>query len=203
MLIQAIAIPILSALIGWITNVIAIRSLFYPRRPFRFPLIGLEIQGLLPKRREDLARDVGRVIEEELLPLDKLFGYLHTPEVQNRVTDSASEMVKTRIRENTPAMVPESLVRLVEAAVIRTIKKETPALFEKILQQLTDSLKEEINVAGVVEEQFRQYELEDLEKLITRVANSELRQIEWLGAVIGFIIGLVQVLIVYLIPHGV
>ena len=203
MLTQVIVIPILSALIGWITNVIAIRSLFYPRRPFRLPLVGWEIHGLLPKRREDLARDVGRVIEQELLPLDKLFGYLHTPEVQNRVTDSASELVKTRIRESTPTIVPSSLVRIVEAAVIRTIKKETPALFEKILLQLADTLKEEINVAGVVEEQFRQYELEDLEKLITRVANRELRQIEWLGAVIGFIIGLVQVLIVYIIPLSV
>lgn len=203
MLIQAIAIPIISALIGWVTNVIAIRSLFYPRRPVKLPLTRWEIQGLLPKRREDLARDVGRVIEEELLPLDKLFGYLHTPEVQNRVTDSASALVKTRIRESTPTIVPESLVRLVEAAVIRTIKKETPALFEKLLRQLTDSLKEEISVAGVVEEQFRKYELEDLEQLITRVANSELRQIEWLGAIIGFIIGLVQVLIIYLVPRGV
>ncbi|NLK52516.1 MAG: DUF445 domain-containing protein, partial [Syntrophomonadaceae bacterium] len=45
------------------TNVLAIRLLFHPRRPYRLPWTQYEIQGLLPKRRMELARDIGQVVE--------------------------------------------------------------------------------------------------------------------------------------------
>lgn len=195
-MVQVIVIPILSALIGWITNVIAIRSLFYPRNPIVIPHLGWRLQGLLPKRRDDLARDVGRVIEQELLPIDRLLDYLHSPEMQNRVADSASDLVTRRIRESIPVFVPAAVVRIIEGAVHNAIKREAPAVFEKVFCQLADTFKDEVSVADLVEEQMRQYELGDLERLITRVASKELRQIEWLGGFIGFIIGLFQLLII-------
>ena len=51
-----------------ITNVIAIRMLFHPFKPyyifkFRVPFT----PGLIPKRREEIATKIGQVIEEHLL----------------------------------------------------------------------------------------------------------------------------------------
>ena len=116
MLAKFIIIPFISALIGYLTNIIAIRLLFYPREPVRLPLLGWQIQGLLPKRREDLARDVGKVIEQELLPLDNLLTRLHSPEVQGQVAGTTSEMVTGRLVAGIPPFVPRRLVRVVEDA---------------------------------------------------------------------------------------
>ena len=39
---------IIGAVIGWITNILAIKLLFRPLRPYKIPLLNYEIQGLLP-----------------------------------------------------------------------------------------------------------------------------------------------------------
>lgn len=59
---------LVGAIIGGITNVIAIRMLFHPFKPyyifkFRVPFT----PGLIPKRREEIAIKIGQVIEEHLL----------------------------------------------------------------------------------------------------------------------------------------
>ena len=58
---------VVGAIIGGITNVIAIRMLFHPLNhtifKFRVPFT----PGLIPKRREEIATKIGQVIEEHLL----------------------------------------------------------------------------------------------------------------------------------------
>ncbi|HCX79706.1 MAG TPA: DUF445 domain-containing protein, partial [Firmicutes bacterium] len=61
-----ILFPLLGGAIGWVTNYLAIKFLFRPRKPWRIgPLV---IQGVIPRRRKDLAAAVGQVVATELLP---------------------------------------------------------------------------------------------------------------------------------------
>lgn len=64
-----IVIPLIGAFIGWITNVLAIRLLFRPHRPFQF--LFWTFQGLIPKRRAEIAANVARVVDKDLLPSEK------------------------------------------------------------------------------------------------------------------------------------
>ena len=59
---------LLSGLIGYITNDIAIRMLFHPRKPvyirkFRLPFT----PGLIPKQKRRIAKSVGDMISSHLL----------------------------------------------------------------------------------------------------------------------------------------
>ncbi len=56
-------IPLITTLVGWFTNVVAVKMLFYPKKPL--PIIGL--QGLVPRRHEDLAKRISKMIAGELL----------------------------------------------------------------------------------------------------------------------------------------
>ena len=47
---------IIGAVIGWITNILAIKLLFRPLRPYKIPLLNYEIQGLLPKRKAEVPK---------------------------------------------------------------------------------------------------------------------------------------------------
>lgn len=63
--------PLLGALIGYVTNYIAIRMLFRPLRPWRF--LGLRIPltpGIIPSKRGELARKMGEMVGEHLLTVD-------------------------------------------------------------------------------------------------------------------------------------
>jgi uncharacterized membrane protein YheB (UPF0754 family) len=60
--------PLVGAVIGFITNVVAIRMLFRPLRAYH--LFGIRIPftpGILPRERAKLARSIGAMVERELL----------------------------------------------------------------------------------------------------------------------------------------
>lgn len=63
--------PLLGALIGYVTNYIAIRMLFRPLRPWC--LFGLRVPltpGIIPARRSELARRMGEMVGDHLLTVD-------------------------------------------------------------------------------------------------------------------------------------
>ncbi len=60
------------ALIGWTTNVIAIKLLFRPIEPVRIPLTKLTLQGLMPKRKKEIAKNIGETVENELISIEEI-----------------------------------------------------------------------------------------------------------------------------------
>ncbi|HMB14679.1 MAG TPA: DUF445 family protein, partial [Pelovirga sp.] len=63
--------PLLGALIGYVTNYIAIRMLFRPLRAWR--LFGLRVPltpGIIPAKRSELARRMGEMVGDHLLTAD-------------------------------------------------------------------------------------------------------------------------------------
>ncbi|NOY12558.1 MAG: DUF445 family protein [Deltaproteobacteria bacterium] len=63
--------PLLGALIGYVTNYVAIRMLFRPLKPWH--LLGLRIPltpGIIPSKRGELARKMGEMVGEHLLTVD-------------------------------------------------------------------------------------------------------------------------------------
>ena len=72
--------PLVGGAIGWVTNFLAIKFLFWPRRVLS--LGPLKIQGVIPRRRRDLARAVGQVVATELLSREQIAAALSSPDVQ-------------------------------------------------------------------------------------------------------------------------
>ena len=63
-----LAPPVLGAFIGYLTNYVAIRMLFRPLRPWR--LLGLQLPmtpGVIPKKRHQLAGNIGKMVGGHLL----------------------------------------------------------------------------------------------------------------------------------------
>lgn len=59
---------VVGAIIGGVTNIIAIRMLFHPFKPYYIFKMRIPFTpGLIPKRREEIATKIGQVIEEHLL----------------------------------------------------------------------------------------------------------------------------------------
>ena len=55
-----------------------------------------------------------------------------------------------------------------------------------------------LDVSTIVEEEVEEFSLRDVEGLILDVTGNQLRSITWFGAIIGFVIGLVQLGIIWL-----
>lgn len=70
----------LGAVIGYLTNSVAIRMLFRPIRPLY--VLGLRIPftpGVIPRQREELARSIGRMVSRDLLTDDVFYRRFSDP----------------------------------------------------------------------------------------------------------------------------
>lgn len=185
-------IPLTGAIIGWATNVLAIKMLFHPRHPIR--IFGLTVQGLLPKRRLELARTIGETVERDLLPLDHLLDQWETGGFKDEVVRSVVHHVGLRLDDRIPRLIPAHVRLALVAYAKDVVERETLLLLDQVAARMKGRLKEEIQVSKLVAEKVAGLNLDDLERLIMRVSEGELRHIEILGGVLGFLIGLTQVI---------
>jgi hypothetical protein len=84
--------PLVGALIGFVTNVLAIKMLFRPLRPYYF--FGLRIPftpGILPRERARLAESIGAMVERELLTPEILRERLAGEELREKFSRNLSK----------------------------------------------------------------------------------------------------------------
>jgi uncharacterized membrane protein YheB (UPF0754 family) len=196
---QLFAIPVIGALIGYITNVFAIKMLFRPQQPIR--LIFFELQGLLPKRQREIASSIGELIEERLLSLDDLFDSVDTPEVRRRILTEVVQALKVRLRKTLLRIVPDKLYRLIEDNLEKIVRQEADQIIHKAIKSGRESVTTQLSVRQMVEDKINGFDLNELEKMIRQVSSTELRFIEILGGILGFLLGLIQVAIILLFPR--
>ncbi|MGA4513286.1 uncharacterized membrane protein YheB (UPF0754 family) [Staphylococcus caledonicus] len=85
---------VVGAVIGGITNVIAIRMLFHPFKPYYiFKMRVPFTPGLIPKRREEIASKIGQVIEEHLITETVINNKLN----ESNTRASINELVKEQV----------------------------------------------------------------------------------------------------------
>ncbi|MEG6520806.1 DUF445 domain-containing protein [Desulfotomaculum sp. 1211_IL3151] len=190
-------IPVIGAFIGWVTNLIAVKAIFKPYEPIH--IIGsFSIQGVVPKRRQELARSIGEVVEKELLNVTDLINQMKSPEVLSRIVDTASESIRNMVVDKIPVWVPVTIRTVILEMMGDMLHKQMPQVIEQIVDQAGGSVAEKVKIAQLVEDRMNAYDIRHLEKIIVDVASRELKHIEIIGGVLGFVIGLVQVAVVYL-----
>lgn len=191
-----ILIPTIAALIGWITNFIAIRMLFRPRTPINLGVCTLH--GLVPKRQAEIARSIGDVVARDLISHDDITSVLKLPETKGKISSEIEQEIDGFIRgfaEQNPMvgmfLQGEALLK-VRSALINQLEERTPRLIEHVITAVEDK----VDFQKIVESKVATLELDRLEELINRVASRELRTIELLGGVLGFLVGILQLLVI-------
>jgi uncharacterized membrane protein YheB (UPF0754 family) len=88
-----VAPPVLGAIIGYVTNDIAIRMLFRPLKEVR--VFGLRVPftpGIFPKERYALARSIGRMVSRELITEEALRRQVHSEKTITQLSSSVSSV---------------------------------------------------------------------------------------------------------------
>lgn len=86
--------PIIGAVIGYITNDIAIKMLFHPRKPVYIGKWQLPFTpGLIPKEKNRVARSIGKVVSTQLLNSDTLINVLTSEEMTTKLRIGLEKLV--------------------------------------------------------------------------------------------------------------
>ena len=180
------------ALIGWLTNWLAIRMLFWPRMPWGVPGTSLCYQGILPRRRAELARLVGVIVEEELLAPQWIAEQVLNEQAPARIVEEVSVAVRAGLHERMPTWIGQSVGPMLLRLADRIIRQELHRFFDQNLDRLMAGISRDLAVADLVEQQINRLDLEEVERITLRLASQELRFIVVLGAVLGAVVGLLQ-----------
>ncbi|MBR1930321.1 MAG: DUF445 family protein [Lachnospiraceae bacterium] len=98
-ILKYLAGPLIGAVIGYCTNYIAVKMLFFPKREVR--VFGKRLPftpGAIPKGKERLARAVGQVVSNTLITKEDIEERLLSEENSNGITRMVMEKVSSSIK---------------------------------------------------------------------------------------------------------
>ncbi len=196
MWLKLLILAAIGGIIGWITNILAIKLLFRPFDPINIPIINFKIQGLIPKRKAEIAKSIGETVETELLSIEEIIDKLIQNNNKEEILLILKEKITEIVAEHLPSIVPSSFKGMIVSYIDDIIDKEGEALIEEFIEKMVDKGTSNIELSKMVEDKINQFEMEELERIVVSIAKTELRHIEILGGILGFIIGIFQGIII-------
>jgi uncharacterized membrane protein YheB (UPF0754 family) len=200
--------------IGYITNLIAVKALFHPRKPVK--LLLWDYQGLMPKRHQELADNVGRLVEGELINIEEILKKIK-PEDLDPFVKKLSKQIRDNIELDLRSWVAGMAAKIpfvnisVNTLVTQTMdkgEKEINIIIKKQVPSLLDTagkeIKENLSIQDIVTEKIAGMDIIKVEELFDRIAKKEMQAIVWLGGILGMAVGAIQFLAqkFWLIPMG-
>lgn len=190
-LIRIIMLAVIGGLIGYLTNVVAIKLIFRPINPIKIPIFNIEIIGLIPKRKSEIAKNIGEVVQNEFLSMDEILENIITEEDKNNVVDYMKTKIKLIVNEKMSYM-PTAVKSMVQGYISDMVESEVRKSIDELSEEAIIKAKTRINIQQMVETKINELDLNTLEDIIIQVAKKELKHIEILGLVLGFLIGIIQ-----------
>lgn len=189
-------LPFIAALIGWMTNYIAVKMLFHPKEPKKF--IGITFQGVFPKRQNALAEKLGQLVADELFSISdvsaKIKEFATSDEAMNEVGKRIEMTIRNKLVQAFPMLAMFLSDEMVEK-VTGLFKNELKDFLSATSQGMGEKLEENLNVQEMVKERVNAFSSEKLEELLNQLMKKEFKFIELVGAILGFFIGCIQLVI--------
>ncbi len=189
-------IPVISAFIGWVTNWIAIKMLFHPREPKK--ILGIRFHGIFPKRQQQFAEKLGKLVSDEFLSFGDIEKKISDPQnlkkIMPMIETHVDDFLRNRLSDEMPVIsmfIGDKTIQKLKSAFM----KEIEILFPPVMKQFAGNLKTELDLEHIVIKKVAGFSSDKLEEILYQIMSKEFRFVEIIGAVIGFVIGVVQVVI--------
>lgn len=190
-IIRVLILAIIGGLIGYITNVIAIKLIFRPINPIKVPIFNIEIIGMIPKRKKEIAINIGRIVEEQFLSIDEITNNLVTEQDKEYIIDYIKVKIKLILNEKM-VLIPSTIRSLVQNYISEIIEDQVREGIDELCEEMIAKASNRINIKEIIENKINELDLYELEIIILQIVKNELRHIEILGLILGFFIGIVQ-----------
>lgn len=188
-------LPLIGALTGWVIITVSLKILFWPRNPARTPF-NFTFQGVLPKKQVELAEGIGEIVKTQIrFAVTDDSGV--APEILERLTGVVVDAARERLNDRIPALVPKGIKYKIAGIVEDIIRREIPGFVDTLADQMRNEKESETDICRWAEERIREYDLSELETKISSAG--ETRGLKLGAAAIGFISGLIQLFVVWLV----
>ena len=137
-----LSMPITSGLVGYVTNVVAIKMMFHPLEFFgKPPFLGW--QGIVPRKAGKMATIACNTIVPQLVSEQEIFERLDpkqvTEEISGPILELVDQIVEEVMYEYEPALW-ETLPVTAKNLIIKRVKDDAPEVVEAVMASLRDNV---------------------------------------------------------------
>lgn len=186
---QLLLFMFVGGFIGWITNKIAIKMLFRPIKPLNLGLFTL--QGVLPKRKSEIAVSIGETIEQQFVNKNELLNSLLDHKTKQSILSSMETLLIQKINQLVPPMFLAMLGSGLNDLVHKMLQDHGDELIESMIEKLQDS-DDVMPIKQMVTDKINALDIIEFEQLVLQIVKKELRHIEVVGLILGLLIGFAQ-----------
>ena len=198
-LIAAFSLPLVAGMIGWFTNYLAVKMLFHPREAKK--VLGITFQGVFPKRQAEVAEKIGVLVANELLAstdiLAKINSHENIEQIKGRLSKKLDDYFSIKFVLKYPLaskFLPSKTVQKLKDEILNEIDELAP----EIINAQVHYLERKLDIKTMISTKVNELSSEKLEKVIWNILSTEFKFIEWVGALLGFTIGLIQVILAFI-----
>jgi len=195
-------IPLISALVGWFTNVVAIKMMFYPVEFLGIPPY-LGWQGVIPANAVRLAKVSNKLITQKLLSLRELFDESFNAESfagkLGAVIDDVTEQVIDEVANKHAKAMWDNAGDFMQNKVRETVRSEVVEVSRAIAMDMADDIDEIMDIEQTVLEAMERHK-GLMGEMFYEVGRLEFKFIERSGLYFGFLFGVFQMIVWVLYP---
>ncbi len=198
-----VSMPIIAALIGYVTKIVAIEMMF---KPLEFigikPFLGW--QGIIPRKAAIMSSIACDTLTSRLIKPEEVFDRLDPNRVAQElekpmlpIVEKITHDVMSHYQPGLWESIPENAKRM----LIKRIQQQSPDMVRQLMQETKDNLSQVFDLKDMVVTNLTK-DKKLLNKIFLESGNKEFQFIRNSGIYFGFAIGLVQ-LVVWLLTHNV
>ncbi|MDP7592576.1 MAG: DUF445 family protein [Litorilituus sp.] len=185
-------IPLVSAVVGWLTNYLAVKMMFYPIKFIGIKALYLGWQGLIPQKRRKMAEISVDLVLGKLLSVQELAARLEPDKVsqaiERRLKQVLRRIINDVMQESAPtvwATLPAQIKKLIYSRV----EADIPNVVDKMVTDFQHNIIEILDIKELVVEYLSEHPLLINEIFLT-AGNKEFPFIIRSGFYFGFLLGL-------------
>lgn len=211
-------IPVTAALIGWGTNILALKMTFYPLdfvgfeaensewfgiRPVGWEGVGkIGWQGIIPAKAGEMAGKAVDMMLGKLIDLREQFTQLDPEIITDEMTphlNILSRQIIAQVMQEEMPLIWNRMPERRKEKIYEDAAKEFPNAIKVIMNDIKEHIDELFDVKSmVIQELTTNKQL--LNYIFLKVGKKEFKFIERSGLYFGFIFGLIQMLLSMLLP---
>ncbi len=195
-------IPLISAMVGWFTNVVAIKMMFHPVEFFGIPPY-LGWQGVIPANALRLAKVSNTLITEKLLSLRELFDESFNADAftgkLGAVVDDVTEQIIDEVANKHAKAMWDNAGDFMQNKVRQQIRAEVVKVSHTIALDMADNIDSIMDIERTVLEAIERHKAL-MGEMFFEVGRQEFKFIERSGLYFGFLFGIFQMIVWVLYP---
>jgi len=123
------------AIIGYVTNYVAIKLLFRPYKPLKIGNITVFPQGVIPREKEALARKVGEVVRDYILSEEEIKKIVTSDEVKEEIEKFLDEKIRNLLDKDITEYVSKEEIADKLSSIISKVVEEKFSMFASLVNK--------------------------------------------------------------------